>query len=59
MLGNNQLSTVFSPVCIHYAEFIASGAQESIQSEFNFRPMHSHALDLASDWHRSHNSPTG
>ena len=53
MLGNNQLAihlwTIFSPVCVHYAEFIASGAQESIQSEFNFRPMHSHALDLASD----------
>ena len=33
---------VFSPVCLQYAEFIASGVQKSMQSELKHRTMHSH-----------------
>ena len=35
---------VFSPVCALCAEFIASVVQESIQSEFRHKTMHSHWL---------------
>ena len=42
-------AVVFSPVCLHCAEFIASGVQKNMQSEFRHCLDHAPSLDLASD----------